>query len=184
MLPIVGVPETIRRGLAPYRDLCWREAGFEHVSRYGTGLLRSPNKTLQGLYDVPGWAGEPAPSHRAMHAAVFEAGWDTEALRPHQRALLAREHRGRRRERLSLAWPYAHHERGPKSWASNKAWEPVEKRMARYHTVVTVVIANRGCLDGVEGGVQPPNVYEEEMTYLRETVQDSDEQMTRAQGRL
>ena len=33
MLPIVGVPETIHRGLAPYRDVFCREAGFEHISR-------------------------------------------------------------------------------------------------------------------------------------------------------
>ena len=75
MLPIVGVPETIRRGLAPYREVFCRDAGFEHVSRYMTGLLLSPNKTLQGLYDVQVWAGDHAPSRRAMHAAVFEAGW-------------------------------------------------------------------------------------------------------------
>ena len=49
MLPIVGVPETIRQGLAPYRDVFCREAGFEHISRYVTGLLLSPNQTLQGL---------------------------------------------------------------------------------------------------------------------------------------
>jgi hypothetical protein len=46
MLPIVGVPETIRRGRAPYRDVFCRDAGFDHVRRYVTGVLRSPNKTL------------------------------------------------------------------------------------------------------------------------------------------
>jgi hypothetical protein len=55
MLPIVGVPETIRQGMALYRDVFCREAGFEHISRYVTGLLLSPNKTLQGLYDVQVW---------------------------------------------------------------------------------------------------------------------------------
>ena len=49
MLPICGVPETIEQGFAPYRDLFCREAGFEHVSRSGTGLVLSPNKTLQGI---------------------------------------------------------------------------------------------------------------------------------------
>ena len=71
MLPIVGVPETIRRGMAPYRDVFCREAGFEHISRYVTGLLLSPNKTLQGLYDVQVWESAHAPSRRAMHAAVL-----------------------------------------------------------------------------------------------------------------
>jgi hypothetical protein len=52
MVPFVGVPETIRRGLAPYREVFCRAEGFDHVSRSVTGLLLSPNKTLQGLYDV------------------------------------------------------------------------------------------------------------------------------------
>jgi len=184
MLPIVGVPETIRRGLAPYRDVFCRDAGFEHISRYMTGLLLSPNKTLQGLYDVQVWPGDHTPSRRAMHAAVFEAGWDAEALMPRHRAVIAPEHRGRGREVLSLEWRYAHHERGPKSWAINKAWDHVEKRMALYQTVVTAVIANRACLDGVAVVVQPPNVCDEEIAYLRETAQASYEQMSQAQGRL
>src|SRR4029450_13350448 len=29
-----------------------RDEGFEHVSRYVTGLILSPNKTLQGIYDL------------------------------------------------------------------------------------------------------------------------------------
>jgi hypothetical protein len=49
-LLLVGVPRFIKGGLAPYRDLFCREAGFEPVSRYVAGLLLSPNKTLQGIY--------------------------------------------------------------------------------------------------------------------------------------
>jgi hypothetical protein len=56
--------------------------------------------------------------------------------------------------------------------------------MALYQTVVTAVIANRACLDGVEVVVQQPNVTEEELASLRETVQESYEQMEHAQGRL
>jgi hypothetical protein len=66
MLPIVGVPETIRRGLAPYRDLRCREAGCADVRRSVTGALRNPNKTLQGLDDVSVWARDHAPSRRAQ----------------------------------------------------------------------------------------------------------------------
>jgi hypothetical protein len=43
MLPIVGVPETIRQGLAPYREVFCREAGFAHIGRYITGLILSPH---------------------------------------------------------------------------------------------------------------------------------------------
>ena len=61
MVPLVGVPETVRRGLAPYRDVFCRAAGFDHVSRYVTGLLLSPNKTVQGIYDVQVWGAGGAP---------------------------------------------------------------------------------------------------------------------------
>ena len=111
MLPIIGVPETIRRGLAPYRPLFCRDEGFEHVSRYVTGLILSPNKTLQGIYDVQVWGEDGKPSRRAMHEAVFEAGWDADALLPLHRQGVAPAHRGRGREVLSLDWTYAHHGR-------------------------------------------------------------------------
>jgi len=46
MLPIVEVPEIIRNGMLNYRDVFCRYEGFDHVSRYVTGLIISPNKTL------------------------------------------------------------------------------------------------------------------------------------------
>src|SRR5918911_171889 len=102
MLPIVSVPETIRRGMAAYRDLFCRDAGFAHVCRYVTGLILSPNKTLQGMYDLQVWTDGARPSRRAMHEAIFEAGWDADALLPRHRAAIAPEHCGRGREVLSL----------------------------------------------------------------------------------
>ena len=184
MLPIVGVPETIRWGMTPYRDVFCRDAGFEHISRYVAGLLLSPNKTLQGLYDVQVWDREPAPSRRAMHAAVFEAGWDDEALMPRHRAVVAREHRGRGREVLSLDWTYVHHERGPRIWGINKAWDHVEQRYGRYQTVVTAVVANRELMDGIEVVVQEPKKHAEEMAYLNATIQASYDQMEAVRIRL
>ena len=47
MMPLVSVPETIGDDMAAYRDVFCRAEGFDHVSRYVTGLLLSPNKTLQ-----------------------------------------------------------------------------------------------------------------------------------------
>jgi len=49
MLPLVGVPPLVAKGLASYRQIFCREAGFEHVSRYLTGLLLSPNTRLGKL---------------------------------------------------------------------------------------------------------------------------------------
>ena len=98
MMPLVGVPETIRCGMAPYRDVFCRAEGFEHISRYVTGLLLSPNKTLQGIYDMQVWEPGAPHSRRAMQEAVCEAGGDAEALRPRHRAVIARAHRGGGRE--------------------------------------------------------------------------------------
>ncbi len=49
MLPFVGVPTAIAKGMSAYRDVFGREEGFEHVSRYVSGLRLSENKTLQGI---------------------------------------------------------------------------------------------------------------------------------------
>src|SRR5215831_11086014 len=184
MLPIVGVPESLCRGLAQYRDLFCREAGFNHVSRYVTGLILSPNKTLQGMHDLQVWGEAPGPSRRAMHEAVFEAGWAAEALMPHHRKVIAPEHRGRGREVLSLDWTYAHHERGPKIWGVKKAWDHVAQRLAPYQTVVTAVIANRARLDGIEVLGQQPNRQDEELAYLQETGRDTYRQWEEARGRV
>ena len=46
MFLLVTIPDTIRTGLPPYREVFCREEGFDHISRYVTGLLLSPNKTL------------------------------------------------------------------------------------------------------------------------------------------
>ena len=184
MVPLVGVPETIRRGLAPYREVFCRTEGFEHISRYVTGLILSPNKTLQGIYDLQVWAPGVSHSRRAMHEAVFEAGWAADALMPHHRTLIAGAHRGCGREVISLDWTYAHHERGPKIWGVKKAWDHVEQRLAPYQTVVTAVIANRARLDGLEVLVQQPNRQDEELAYLQETVRDTYLQLEEARGRV
>jgi hypothetical protein len=184
MFPIVAVPEIIRQGLAPYRSLFCRDAGFEQIGRYVTGLILSPNKTLQGIYALQVWEDSTHPSRRAMHEAIFETGWDAAALMPRHREIIAPAHRGRGRAVLSLDWTYAHHERGLKIWGVKKAWDHVEQRLAPYQTVVTAVIANRVRIDGVEVVVQPPDQSAEEIAYLQETVRASYEQMAAARERL
>jgi hypothetical protein len=149
-----------------------------------TRFLRSPKKTLQGLYDVQVWASERAPSRRAMHAAVVEAGWAAEALMPHHRAVIAREHRGRGRAVVSLDWTYVHHERGPQLWGINTAWDHVEQRSGLYQPVLTAVVAHRELRDGLEVVVQEPQRYEEALAYLKATLQAGYDQMEAARTRL
>ncbi len=55
MIPILEVPSTIQESLKPYRSAFVREAGFEHIARYLTGLLIFPNKTLQAIHQLQRW---------------------------------------------------------------------------------------------------------------------------------
>jgi len=153
------------------------------VSRYVTGLLISPNKTLQGIYANQVWP-EKKPSRRAMHEAVFEAEWNAEELLPRHRALIAPAHRNHGREVISLDWTLVHHERGPHIYGTTKSYDYVERRMARFQTTVTAVIANRQLIDGIGVQIQEPDLSKEEEAYLKATVQASYEQMQQARTRL
>jgi hypothetical protein len=119
-----------------------------------------------------------------MHAAVFEAKWDAEALMPRHRAVVAQEHCRRGREIISLDWTLAHHEWGPEIYGVTKSYDYVERRMARFQTVVTAVVANRALVDGLEVRVQEPSVREAEEAYLQATARESYEQMESVRTRL
>ena len=184
MLPLVGVPSLIKEGLEPYRDLFCRAAGFEHVSRYVTGLLLSANKTLQGIYDQQVWPAGQEVSRRAMHAGVFEAGWDSEGLLARHREVIADRHRGRGLEVISLDWTYVHHDRGAEIYAAKRAYDHVEGRSSIYQTLVTAVVANAEHIDGLAVEVQFPNYQAEELAYLSMSGQDEYTELEQARGRL
>lgn len=74
MLPFVGVPETIAKGMSAYREVFCRADGFEQVSRYISGLLLSENKTLQGIAAQPVYLEGEVVSRRVMHAAGASVG--------------------------------------------------------------------------------------------------------------
>jgi hypothetical protein len=124
MFPMGGVPDPLRHGLAAYRDVFCRAEGFDHISRYVSGLILSPNKTLQGIYDLQVWEPTSPRSRRARHEAVVEAGWAAERLMPRHREVLAPWHRGRGREVISLDWTYAHHEHGLHIWGGEERLGP------------------------------------------------------------
>jgi len=183
MLPITEVPKSIASGMSNYRNVFCKDEGFEHVSRYVTGLIISPNKTLQGIYDIQVWKGKN-PTRRAMHQSVFESGWDSDDLIKQHRKFVSSSHKGQGKEVISLDWTFSHHDRGPEIYGIKKEYDYVEKRTSRFQTVVTAVISNNKLIDGLDAVVQAPNVCESEMEYLNMTVQDSYEQMSALQNRL
>jgi hypothetical protein len=70
---LFGCQRSLAPGMESFRKIFCRAEGFEPICRFITGLILSPNKTLQGVYDLQVWEGE-APSRRAMHEAVFDQG--------------------------------------------------------------------------------------------------------------
>jgi hypothetical protein len=183
MLPFVAVPSTIAEQFAKYRDLFCRSAGFEQVSRYVTGLLLSENKTLQGI--AAQWMpSESIGGRRAMHAAVFEAGWNSAALMPHHRSVIAKVHRGRGREVISLDWTLSHHDWGEQIFGVKRSYDYVEHRMSCFQTVVTATIANRQLIDGIEAVVQIPDFSVAEREYLKMTARTHYETLEQVRERL
>jgi hypothetical protein len=183
MIPIVEVPQTIAEQMKNYRDIFCREEGFDHVSRYVTGLIISPNKTLQGIYALQVWE-DNKPSRRSMHGSVFEYGWDSTELIQRHREIVSPSHTGQGREVISLDWTFSHHDRGPEIYGNKKEYDYVEGCTSRFQTVVTAVISNDKLIDGLDVVVQAPNLVESEREYLKMTVQVSYEQMSALQERL
>lgn len=174
MLPMVGVPPAIATGMKNYREVFCRKEGYEHVSRYVTGLVLSENKTLQGIYAQQVWPEGEEVSRRAMHAAVFEAGWSSEELIVKHRQEVAADHQGGRgREVIGVDWTQAHHERGPNIYGVKEAYDYVKRRNCLFQTVVTAAISNRELIDGLAVEAQLPDFSKEELEYLRVTKQES-----------
>ena len=143
MIPLVGVPKSIGEYLEQYREVFKRKKGFEIVSRFITGLILSPNKTLESIHSQQFWSEGEGIKRRAMHHAVFEAGWDSEEIMPKHREIIASEHRGKGKEVISLDWTLRHHEKGEHIYGVKKLYDYVEGKMSRYQTIVTSTIANR-----------------------------------------
>ena len=183
MLPITRVPETIAKGMAKFHAVFCREEGFDHVSRYVTGLIFSPNKTRQGIYALHVWE-QPAPSRRAMHAGVFEAGWDANALLQRHRAEVAGEYRGGGRAVSALDGTVVHQERGPQSHAVSRTYDYVAPRTTLLQTVVPAVVAPRERVDGLDVLVQEPLDLHAEEADWHATAKTSYEQMAAVQQRL
>ncbi len=132
MLPLVGIPKTIVNFLKQYRNVFCKEAGFQHISRYINGLLMSPNKTLQGIYSQLVWDEKYQVSRRAMHEAVFEAGWKHQELMKQHRRVVSPIHQGKGREVIALDWTFSYHPRSQKIFAAKEAYDYVNRCWSCY----------------------------------------------------
>ena len=185
MLPLVGIPETLKQGMKAYRDLFPRRAGFEHVSRYISGLLLSENKTLQGIHSkFVSTEKEKVPGRRAMHAGVFESPWEWEALMTRHREQVSRKYQEKERLIISLDWTLGHHERGKQIFGVKRQYDYVNNCMSCYQTILTAVIANRTRPDGIGVAVQRAKWEAEELEYLKMTRKDEYEDQAGVMKRI
>ena len=132
----------MKQSVAVLMKLFMGETPKTTLHRFITGLILSPNKTLEGIHREQFWEKGTELKRRGMHHAVYEAGWDSEQIMPKHREIIASEHRGKGEEVLSLDWTLSHHEKGEKIYGVKKLYDYVEGKMSRYQTVVTVTIAN------------------------------------------
>jgi len=183
MIPIVAVPKAVLEWLEPYREMFAREAGFQHVARYITGLLSSPNKTLQGIHALQIWPEGESRSRRAMHEAVMEGAWaPRELLRLHQKEV-EEQTRSKGKRILWLDWTFLHHARGPKIWGNEKRYDYVEKRTTHYQVLSTCGVSTPNRVDCLDVEVQAPRLKEEE-EFMRQTAKPNYEALEAARERL
>jgi hypothetical protein len=170
--------------MVAYREVFCREEGFEHVSRYINGLLLSANKTLQGIYAQIVWPEGKQVSRRAMHDAVFDAGWSRNTLMERHRQNIAPHYRGRGRAVISVDCTFSDHPYRKKIYGAKEAYDYVHRRWSCDQTVVTAVVSNPHRVDGLAVDVQQPNYQKEELADLKMTRQENYEQMAQVRERL
>jgi hypothetical protein len=155
-----------------------------HISRYVSGLILSANKTLQGIYAQQVYPAGEGATRRAMHSAVFEAGWRSEKSMTQHRQIVGQKHRGVGREIISLDWTLSHHEYGLEIYGVKRSYDYVNRCMSNYQTVVTATIANPERIDGIAAEVQLPDFSKEEKKYLQMTAQESYQSQEQLMQRL
>jgi hypothetical protein len=87
---------------------------------------------VQGIYAQQVDGEGEGVTRRAMHAAVFEARWDSQELMTEHRQLVGKQHRGVGREIISLDWTLSHHEYGLEIYGQNipKVFAPCQSDAA------------------------------------------------------
>ena len=118
-----------------------------------------------------------------MHAAVFEAGWESEGLLPRHREVVSDDYR-QSRQVISLDWSLLHHEYGPEIYGVKRGYDYVEKRYGRFQTVLTATVSNAKRVDGIAVEVQLPAALNAEKAYLKASARQDYATVEAARERL
>lgn len=111
------------------------------------GTVTESHKTLQGTYGQWVFPEGESVSRRAMHEAVFEAGWDRDALMVQHRQAVAQRYQGQGRQVLGFDWTLAHHERSRQIYGVKRSFDYVNNWMSRCQTVMTAAVSDRQTVD-------------------------------------
>lgn len=184
MIPVLEVPKQVLDGMQNYRDIFCKEQGYESICRFVTGLLTSPNKTLQGIHSLQVYP-EKKTSRRRMHESVFESGWSSEALMKRHRKVVSSAYRsGKSKSILSLDWTFGHHNWGKKIFGVKKQWDYVQSRYNWCQNIATATISSSQNFDPIGVDVQEPKYLSQEKLYLEASVKKGYENKEEAQTRL
>jgi hypothetical protein len=133
--------------------------------------------------DLPVWCDGVPVSSRAMHEAVFEAGWQSEPRMPHHRKRVSANYQGKGRHTLSIDWTYAHHPRGFEIDGVKNGFDYAKGGYGRFQTVLTATVANAKRPDGIEVERPPPAELPKEKAYLKATAGPDDDNRPAARER-
>ncbi len=118
----------------------------------------SPNKTLQGIYDLQVWP-DKEMSRRSMHNKVFKSGWDYHELMKRHRDLVSKDHQGRHgQEVIVLDWTLGHHNRGPEIFGNKWQYDPALRTNCFSQLLLTACVTNKKFIDPIEIVVQKPSL--------------------------
>ena len=184
MTPILEIPESVSQYLKYYRNLFCRKEGFESICRFVTGLLLSPNKTLQGIHACQVFSENPK-SRRSMHESVFESGWSSEELMSrHRNHLSSHYSQAKGKSVISLDWTFGHHDWGKKIHGVKWQWDYVKGRYCLCQSLATATISNPSRFDPIDLDVQEPKYLSQEKSYLDASVKESYSNEEEAKTRL
>ncbi len=175
MCAIVEIPDSIREYIKSYEDIFFGENEFELVGRYITGLIISPNKTLQGIYDIQRWP-DGNISRRSMHNKIFNGSWDYQEIMANHRSNVAADHQGNHgKEVIALDWTLGHHSRGKMIHGVHWQYDYAARHNSFSQLILTATISNSKLIDGLDFIVHEPSLEKKEKDYLNATAKNKED---------
>ena len=172
LVPIVAIPPSIERGLAPYRDLFPRIETYQHIKEYCTGLvvLEKPSINRLAACLVDG------PAQSSINKALTQSPWSGEAVNQRRLESIQPHHQGKGLRIGIIDSTFSHHPRGEKKiYGVYRYWDYVNGCYTYAIQLVTAAIATGERCDGFDYRIYHRFHQEQELAYLQATRPSPDE---------